>query len=279
MSAAVFAAVLLAGLLHAGWNALVKTGLSKQASMLVLSLGHALIGLALVPFLPLPAPEAWPWLLGSGLIHMAYQLFLAYAYDQGDLSRVYPIARGAAPILVMLVSLLLLDDPLTKADLAGVALLGAGILGMASGALRRGESRRLVPLALGAALATAGYTLVDGLGARVSGQPLAYVSWLMILSAVLYAPAILALKGPAVMRVGRRDLGFGLLASGASFGAYAIALWAMTLAPIALVGALRETSILFAMGLGWLVFGERLDATKVASAAVMLAGLAVMRLG
>lgn len=246
--------------------------------MFLLSFGHAILGAGLALFRPFPAPEVWPWLLASGLIHMAYQLFLAYAYEQGDLSRVYPISRGTAPLLVAVVSLLLLSDPISGMEMAGIAVLGAGIALMARGVFTNSESRRLLPYAFGAALATAGYTLADGLGARVAGDPVQYVSWLMILSAVFYTPAAMALRGRAVLRASVRDWGLGMVASAASFAAYAIAVWAMTVAPLALVAALRETSILFAMLLGWLVFGDRMDRSKIAAAVLVVAGVVLTRL-
>lgn len=277
MTIAVFLAVMLAALLHAGWNAIVKTGLSKQTSMFLLSVGHAAIGACVALFYPIPAPEVWPWLLGSGLIHMAYQMFLAYAYEQGDLSRVYPIARGAAPMMVLIISLLFMSDPLEGNEIWGILVLGAGIVVMARGVLSNGESRRLLPFALGAAMATAGYTLTDGLGARVSGEPVAYVAWLMMLSAVFFTPAVIALKGTAVLRANGRAWGFGMIAAAASFGAYAIAVWAMTLAPIALVGALRETSILFAVLIGWLFFNERMDRAKGLAALLIVSGVILTR--
>ncbi|MDH3265038.1 MAG: EamA family transporter [Paracoccaceae bacterium] len=278
MSLGVFLAVLLAAVLHAGWNALVKTGLSKQTSMFLLSAGHVPIGVAVAAAYPLPAPEVWPWLLASGLIHTAYQLFLAYAYEQGDLSRVYPIARGAAPMIVLVVSLAFLADPLDPKDFAGILVLGLGIALMARGVFSNGESRRLLPFALGSAAATAGYTLADGLGARVSGAPVAYVGWLMILSAVFFTPAVVALRGRAVLRADARAWGIGLVAAAASFGAYAIAVWAMTLAPIALVAGLRETSILFAVLIGWAFFGERIDRMKGLAALLIVAGVVLTRL-
>ncbi len=278
MTLSVFLAVLLAALLHAGWNAIVKTGLSKQTSMFLLSVGHAAIGGVVALTQPFPAPEVWPWLFASGLIHMAYQLFLAYAYEQGDLSRVYPIARGAAPMIVLLVSLAFLADPLQHWDFIGILVLGAGIALMARGVFSSGESRRMLPFAFGAACATAGYTLADGLGARVSGQPFAYVGWLMILSAVFFTPAVIALKGTAVLKADRKGWTLGMIAAAASFAAYAIAVWAMTKAPIALVGALRETSILFAVLIGWLFFKDRMDRTKIMAACLIVAGVVLTRL-
>jgi len=277
MTLTVFLAVMAAAFLHAGWNGIVKTGLSKQTSMFLLSVGHALIGLCVVPFFPLPDPEVWPWLLASGAIHMAYQMLLAYAYEQGDLSRVYPIARGAAPLVVLIISFLFLPDTLEGGELWGILVLGAGIVVMASGVLTNGESRRLLPFALGSALATAGYTLADGLGARVSGEPVAYVGWLMVLSAVFFTPAVIALKGASVLRASPKAWGLGMLAAAASFGAYAIAVWAMTVAPIALVGALRETSILFAVLIGWLFFNEKMDSAKAVGAILIVAGVILTR--
>lgn len=278
MSLTVFLAVMLAALLHAGWNAIVKTGLNKQTSMFILSVGHALCGLAIVWAYPLPNAQVWPWILTSGLIHVAYQLFLAYAYEQGDLSRVYPIARGAAPLIVLVVSLLFLDDAPRGMALVGILVLGGGIVLMARGVLTSGESRRLLPFAFGAALATAGYTLADGLGARVWGEPVGYVGWLMVVSALFYTPAAVVLKGRAVLTADARGWAVGLVAAAASFAAYAIAVWAMTRAPIALVGALRETSILFAVLLGWLLFGERMDRGKAMAAALIVAGVALTRI-
>jgi drug/metabolite transporter (DMT)-like permease len=278
MSFTVLLAVLGAALLHAGWNAIIKTGLSKQTSMFLLSVGHAAIGFCVALTKPFPEAEVWPWLLASGLIHMAYQLFLAVAYEQGDLSRVYPLARGAAPMMVLVVSVLFLSDPMGVMDYVGVLVLGLGIAFMARGVFTNGESRRLLPFAFGSAMATAGYTLADGLGARVAGDPLQYVGWLMMLSALFYTPAAIALRGVEVIRASRRDWIMGLIAAAASFAAYAIAVWAMTVAPLALVAALRETSILFAVLLGWLLFGDRMDRGKIIAAVLIVSGVVLTRL-
>ena len=278
MSLLVFAAVLGAALLHAAWNAIIKTGGNKQATMMIFTIWQALIGLALAVTRPLPAPDVWPWIVGSGVIHMFYQLFLAYAYEQGDLSRVYPIARGTAPLIVLLVGLVILPDPIAPNEYAGVAVLGLGIVLMARGALRSGENRRLVPYALGAAVATAGYTLVDGIGARIGGDAVAYVGWLLVMAAVFYLPAILTLKGATLLRAPWALWRRGILPAAASLTAYAIVVWAMTQAPIALVAALRETSILFAVLIGWLIFGERMNAGKATAAALIVAGVVLTRL-
>lgn len=278
MTIGVFLAVLGAAFLHASWNALIKLGASKMTGMLILTLVQGGAGLIIALSRPWPDAQVWLWLLASGVFHSAYKLFLAYAYEQGDLSRVYPIARGAAPLMVVVISALFLADVILPWEYVGVFVLGLGILTMAQGVFSSGESRRLVPLAIGSAMATAGYSLVDGLGARVSGDATAYVGWLFALDALFFTPICLALRGRAVLVADRRAWVMGSLAAGASYGAYAIAVWAMTVAPIALVAALRETSILFAVLIGWVWFGERLGVTKAVAAALIVGGVVLTRL-
>ncbi|MFD3191686.1 EamA family transporter [Sedimentitalea sp. HM32M-2] len=278
MSLFVFLSVLFAAFLHALWNALIKNGSSKMTGMLILTLVQGGIGFGIALTLPWPTGEVWRWLLFSGLFHAGYKLFLAFAYEQGDLSRVYPIARGAAPMLVTGFSAAALADVIAPLEYVGIFVLGTGIAVMARGAFANGESRRLVPLALGSALMTAGYSLVDGLGARVAGDAVLYVAWLFTLDAALFTPLCLALRGRDVLRASRGDWLRGSLAAVASYGAYAIAVWAMTQAPIALVAALRETSILFAVLIGWLGFGDRMDRAKALAAVLILSGMALTRL-
>jgi drug/metabolite transporter (DMT)-like permease len=278
MSADVFLVVLLAALLHALWNALIKTGTSKVTGMLIMTLCQGLLGFAILLARPWPAAGVWPWLLASGALHAGYKVFLAFAYEQGDLSRVYPIARGAAPMLVTLISVVFLSDFIALGEYLGIALLGCGIAVMAHGAIRHGESRRLVPLALGSALMTAGYSLVDGLGARLAGDAVMFVGWMFALDALMFTPTVLTLRGTAILRATPRDWGLGGLAALASFAAYGIAVWAMTQAPIALVAALRETSILFAVLIGWTVFGDSMDRGKVLAATMIVLGVGMTRL-
>lgn len=278
MSIGVFFAVLAAAFLHAFWNALLKTGASKQSAMLILGLCQALCGLGIALWRGVPVPDAWVWLLGSGLIHMFYQLFLSYAYEHGDLSRVYPIARGAAPMMVLVVSGLFLADQITAIEVCGILIVGVGILLIARGVFTQGEQQKMLPFAFGSAVATAGYTITDGMGARAAGDAVLYVGWLMMASAVFYTPVMLALNGKVLLRVPARAWGLGLVAGAASFGAYAIAVWAMTVAPIALVAALRETSILFAVLIGWFAFGEKMTRDKGLAAIIIVGGIILTRL-
>ncbi|SHE84268.1 EamA-like transporter family protein [Loktanella atrilutea] len=278
MTLTVFFAVLAAAVLHAVWNALIRSGTDKQTAMLVLTLGNALTGLCVVATRPWPGGEVWVWIIASGAIHTAYQLFLAYAYEQGDLSRVYPLARGGAPMIVLAVSLIFALDAVSGTEVAGVLLLGAGLAVMARGVFDSGESRRMLPFAAGSACATAAYTLTDGIGARVGGDPVGYTGWLLIAAAVFYVPVILALRGRTVVPRAGRVWGIGLVAGACSFMAYGIVVWAMTQAPIALVAALRETSILFAVIIGWRVFGEAMGRQKAAAALLIVAGVVLTRI-
>jgi drug/metabolite transporter (DMT)-like permease len=274
----VFLVVLLAAFLHACWNALIKLGTSKLTSMLILTMTQGAMGGAIAATRTMPEGQVWWWLIGSGILHASYKIFLAFAYEHGDLSRVYPIARGAAPLIVLAVGGLFLSDQINVLEFAGIVVLGIGILLMAKGVFASGESQRLVPLALGSAIATAGYSLVDGLGARVSGDAVTFMAWLVLFDAMLFLPISLILRGTSVLRANKRAWGLGAIAAVLSYGAYSIAIWAMTVAPIALVAALRETSILFAVAIGWIMFGERMDRNKAMAAGLIVAGVALTRL-
>ena len=278
MSTFVLLAVLGAAFLHALWNSLVKTGASRLGAMVVLSLCEVPIGLAVALFRDAPAPHILPWVAASGFVHFCYKFFLAQAYARGDLSRVYPIARGSAPLVVALASGLFLADVVTVTEFAGIAVLGLGILLMAQGVFAHGENRRLIPFALGSAAATAAYTLIDGQGARIAGDAVGYVAWVFVVDGAGFALGMLAWKGVDVLPRSRQPWAIGALAGAASYGAYAISVWAMTVAPIALVAALRETSILFAVLIGWLAFGERMTRGKAMAALVIVAGVIVTRL-
>ena len=278
MTLGVFLAVLGAAFLHALWNALIKLGTSKVGGMVILSIVEVPIGLAVVMLTPAIDRAAIPWVLAAGCTHFAYKFFLTYAYDRGDLSRVYPIARGAAPMVVALVGAVFLADAVTGQEYAAIAILAAGILLMARGIFTSGEDRRLLPFALGSAMATATYTLIDGMGARVSGSPAAYVAWVFVADGTFFTLGMIALRGWGVIPWNGHAWRMGSVASVASYGAYAVSIWAMTIAPIAVVAALRETSILFAVLIGWLIFGERMGRDKAVAAGVIVAGVLLMRL-
>lgn len=278
MTLGVFLAVLGAAFLHALWNALIKIGTSKIGGMIILSITEVPIGLAVAMASPWPKPEVWPWVIGAGCTHFFYKSFLVFAYERGDLSRVYPIARGAAPMVVAIVGFFFLSDAITNHQYLGILTLGAGIALMARGVFSQAEDRKLLPLALGSACATATYTLIDGLGARVSGDAAGYVAWVFIADGVIFTTVSLLWRGTKILPRDGKSWGLATFASAASYGSYAVAIWAMTFAPLAVVAALRETSILFAVLMGWLVFGEKITAEKAIAAAVIVSGVILTRI-
>lgn len=273
--------VLLGAALHAGWNALVKAGTDKLLDMVAVAVGSALLCAALIPFLPLPARASWPCIAASVTIHLGYFALVAAAYRAGEMSVAYPLMRGTAPLLVAGVSGVVLGEALSPGGWAGVALICGGVLAFAVPRRAAGAEPgrgRAVALALANAGVIAGYTLVDGLGARLSGHASAYTFWLLLLAApplLVYAwlrrPA-----GLAVKLIGRWRV--AALGGACTTASYALALWAMTRAPIATVAALRETSILFAMLLASFALKERFGLPRHAAAAAIACGAAVLRL-
>ena len=282
MTTTVFLAVLLAALLHAVWNAIVKGGADKHAAMAAVVIGHVPLALLLLPFAPVPAAEGLPWLVAGVALHLGYQLFLVAGYRAGDLTQVYPIARGSAPLIVAAVSVGLLGVTLAQTELIAIGLIAAGILSLAL--VRRGDGTRnprAVAMALGTGCFIAAYSLVDGIGARAAGTALGYWTWAALGNAAVFC-AWPALARPSLLRRLPRDrarVRLGLVGGTASFLAYALVVWAFTLAPIALVTALRETSIVFALLIGVGVLGERLDLAKVVSTMITIVGTGLLRLG
>ena len=278
MSLGIFLAVLGAAFLNALWNALIKLGTSKVGGIVILSIVEVPIGLTVIAFANPIDRAAIPWIIAAGCTHFAYKFFLTYAYDRGNLSRVYPIARGAAPIVVAVFGAAFLADAVSGQEYFAIAVLAAGILLMARGVFASGEDRRLLPFALGSALATATYTLIDGMGARISGAPAAYVAWVFVADGCFFTLGMLVLRGWEVIPRNWHAWRMAAFASAASYGAYAVSIWAMTIAPIAVVAALRETSILFAVLIGWLIFGERMTGQKAVASLVIVGGVMLTRL-
>lgn len=274
----VFLAVLFAAILHSGWNAVIRSSGDRFQGMLLLTFTQGLMALGMAVFVPLPSGIVWVWVLASGLVHTIYKLFLTAAYQHGDLSRVYPIARGAAPMIVVLVGYFLLADTIAGKEYVGIGLIAFGVMMMARGVFTSGESRRLIPLALGSAVCTAGYSIVDGMGARVAMNATMFTAWLFIFDAMFFTMYSLRSRGTAVFKVSRRAWGTGAFAGVLSLATYWIAVWAMTVAPIALVAAVRETSVLFAVIIGAVVLKEKTGIGKVFAALVIVAGIVVIRI-
>jgi drug/metabolite transporter (DMT)-like permease len=270
--------VLFAALLHASWNFLVKRTEDKFFSMSAVVLGHTPFAVVALSYAPLPDIEALPYILAGALLHVGYQLFLLASYRIGDLSQVYPLARGAAPLVVAGVSVLALGEHLSRLELIAVLVIGAGIMSLVVVRRRDGlHNGRAATLAVITGGFIASYSLVDGLGAREAGTALGFYGWLSTINALIFAAIMRAWRPGMVKRVVGSNWRFALAGGGTSFFAYAMVTWAFTVAPISLVTALRETSIVFALLLGVFVLKERLDAMKVLATVTTLLGVILLR--
>jgi len=276
-------AVLAGALLHAAWNALIRSGDDKPLDTgLIHGLG-TLVALPLVMWTGFPRAEAWPYLGASWVIHIGYYIALAGAYRHGELGLTYPVMRGLAPLLVAASSAAVLGEPLSAQGWAGIAAVSAGVVavGLSRGAASGGHPGKALRYALANAAIIALYTVVDGRGVRVSGAPLAYVATLFLADGLPYFALVLwqrRAQRAAVRSYLAARWKLALLASIASFGSYAIALWAMTRAPVATVAALRETSVLFAALIGVLWLKEGFGAQRAAGTALLLGGVVALRL-
>lgn len=277
MSPLVFAAVLLGAALHAGWNAIVKSGPDKLMTTVLVAAASGLVALAALPFLPRPAAASWPFLAASAVVQVLYFALVAGAYTATDMSRAYPLMRGLAPALVALAGVGLLGEHLGPVAWAGVALISSGVFGMTF-AYRGPASRLGTLLALANAGVIATYTLIDGAGVRASGAPVAYATWLFLLNAIPLVGWALLVRRRALLAYAARHWRVGLAGGLGNLGSYGLALWAMTHAPVAVVAALRETSILFGMAIAGLVLHERIGPARLAAAALIVAGAASLRL-
>lgn len=291
-------AVIFAGVLHAVWNAIAKGAPDRWASFALIGLGEALVVVPMGAVVGPPDRAAWPWLLASVAVHIVYMGLLLVAYQLGDFSQVYPLARGSAPLLVAAVAAAALGERLTWAQDAGVAAVcgGLGVLAFAGrrdGAGRGGAdgeagadgkagvTRERDPRAVAAALLTgvsiAGYTLLDGMGVRHAGGSLSYTSWMFGIQAPVTVALVLALRGRATLtRLDRAAALRGLAGGLISMAAYGIVLWAQTRGTLASVAALRETGVISGAVIGAVFFAERLGPRRIAAACVVAAGVVLI---
>ena len=280
METFVFLAVLFAAACHAGWNALIKVGLDPLSTTTLISVGSGIVALAFSPFVGAPAWAAWPWLAASIVIHLVYFASLIESYRTGDLGQVYPIARGSAPLMTAAVTSIFVGEKLSALGWAGIAALVGGVLLLsARGARHLAEiDRRAIGFALFTALIICAYSVVDGIGARLSANPNGYSVWLFVGIAVVMVPYALYRDGrdviPAMQRFWLRGFAGGAL----QVLSYGIAIWAMTVAPIAIVATLRETSVLFGAVIAVVILKEPLRAVRVMAACLIVCGLVLIRL-
>ena len=277
MTPLVTAAVLLAAVTHASWNAIAHKITDKLVAFTLIAGGGVVIGAVIAPFAAFPAAEAWPYLLASALVHVVYFALLMTSFRLGDFGQAYPIARGTAPLVVAVLAAFVAHEVPDGWAAAGIALSCAGLTGVALWGLR---GHRPNWAAIGAALATglsiAAYTVLDGLGVRASGSSLGYIAWLMMVEG-------LAIPAYAVWRWRRETVavlrpfaGLGLLGAALSVAAYGLVLWAQTKAELAPISALRESSIIVGAAIGAVFFKERFGAPRIVAAALLVVGIGMM---
>jgi drug/metabolite transporter (DMT)-like permease len=280
----VFAAVLFAAACHAGWNAAIKTGLDPLSSTVLITTGAGLVSLALIPFAGLPPAAAWPWVVASVVIHLFYFIGLSEAYRTGDLGQVYPLARGSAPLMTAGLTAVLIGERIGLIGWGGIAILAGGVLllSLRGGRLLEPPDRRAVSFALFTALTICLYSVVDGIGGRTAGNPHPYTLAMFVGNAlvmIVYFPIRVGFANVAPMlRPVSRSWPVGLIGGSLQLLSYGIVIWAMTLAPIALVAALRETSVLFGALIAVLFLKEPLRPARIVAALMIVCGLVLIRL-
>jgi len=271
----VFVVVLSAALLHATWNAIVKSAPDKFLTTILVTMVAALISAASLPFLPAPAQASWPYAAVSAVFQVTYFVLVARTYQVADMSQTYPLMRGAAPLLVAIVTVFLFREPLSATAWLGILALCLGIFSIAAG---DNIDRRGVYLALLNAVIIAAYTLIDGIGVRRSKAPAAYTLWVFLLAGLPLTVWVMVTKRSTFIPYATRYWRIGIAGGIGTTASYGLALWAMTLAPIAVVAALRETSILFALMIAGLVLKEPIGPKRIISACTIAGGAVALRL-
>ena len=269
--------VLLAAVLHAGWNALIKGAQDRVMMFCTITLGGALLSALGLPFAGFPALEAWPYLIASVFIHYGYYFFLMFSYKYGDLSHVYPLARGSAPLLVALGAYFFAGEILTPIGLAAIAVASLGIMMLAfEKGLPRGEDFKPVFFALGTGGWIAAYTVVDGMGVRLSEAPIGYILWLFALEGIPFLFWALFIRGHAFVSHFRSNWKLGLGGAMATGTAYGLVIFALSLGNMATVSSLRETSTLIATFLGAFILKEQFARSRYLAAGFVSAGVVVL---
>ena len=272
MTPFLFGLVLTSALLHATWNAMLRGGRDRLWSLTVMSFATTVVAAAWAIAAPLPAPPAWPWLAASAVLQLGYGVFLVEAYRFGDLGQVYPVARGAAPLIVTLAAAVIARERPSGSSLTGILLIAAGVIGLTSRV--NSANRRSLLLAMVTGAFIAAYTTVDGIGARRAGNAGAYTAWLFLLYGALMPAWFVALRGIGGVRALGADTYRAMACGALSLLTYAIVIYALTRAPLGAVAALRETGVVFAAILGHLFLGERLSARRLVACVVIAVGAA-----
>jgi len=279
MEQSIFFLVIFAAILHAIWNGMVKSYKDKVISVSAIVFGHVPIAILIMLFLPLPTLESVPYIILSAIIHQGYQYNLISAYKVGDLTKVYPIARGTGPIVATIISIIFLELLITKFQTLSIALICFGmiILGVFSESSTKNNKAVIYSLATGFFIGL--YSLADGYGARISQSPLNFLGWSFVLNAMIF-PIVLKYMGytNVFSRVLKEAKLIFWIGGTLSYIVYGIVVWSFTKAPIPLVGALRESSIVFSILIGFFFLKERVTFIKVASIVAIFAGVVFLKL-
>jgi drug/metabolite transporter (DMT)-like permease len=280
-------AVLFAALLHASWNAMIKGGGDVLLDTAAIVAGAGVVALPFAFLVPLPAPASWPYIAASVTIHLAYYFFMVNAYRVGDLSLVYPLMRGVAPLFTALAGIVWLREMPPAVAWLGMLLISGGVILLALRTVDHAPSGRAVGFALANAVTIAAYTIVDGTGARLAGDAWGYIVWLFLLDAFPFTIYMLLRRrahrdvdhhgGRHFLAAMWRRRQRALAGGGLSAAAYAISVWAMTQAPVALVASLRETSVLFATLIGARLLREKLNVRRWAGVAAVALGVIALK--
>ena len=275
----IIALVLLAALLHASWNAMAKSGGTPGYSIASYRLTSALVCLPLLFLLPLPLAASWPMLLASTVIHTAYYWTLSRSYHSGDLSQVYPLFRGLAPVLVVIGAAAFAGEYLDGGAMLGIALVSVGLVSItfSGGALGR-ISRPALGWGLATSVLIAAYTVADGMGVRAAGNPFGYIAWLFVLEPLPICSWLLLRERAGwfgYMRSRPGKIGVGAFAAAAAYG---MVIYAMGVAPMGLVSSLRETSVIFAAMIGTLLFREPFGRRRIVAAVLVCCGVALIKI-
>jgi len=277
LSLAVTFAVIAAAVTHAAWNAIAHGIKDQTLAFALIGVGGIAVGIPLVILAAMPHGDCWPYLLGSVAIHVFYNLLLMQCYRLGEFSQVYPLARGTSPLVVTILAAIFIHEHLALPQIAGVLVVSAGLATLVLAGRRPG--RAAFAAAVGTGLTIAAYTTVDGVGVRLSGSPVGYIGWLMVLESLCVPMFAAFRRRDVLLKQPKQILLAGLAAGALSVLAYGLVLWAQTRGALAPIAALRETSVIFGAIIGTLIFREPFGRTRIAATVLVAAGIVLLNLG
>ena len=279
MSSTVFLAVIFSAIIHSIWNGMIKKHEDKYIALIALVLGHVPLSILVLFSTPMISIKSIPYIFISGIFLAGYEWCLLSAYKLGDYTKIYPIARGSAPIFIVLFSLIFFNINISVFEFIGIFAISFGIIILSFQNLKNVKNYSAIFYALATGFFISCYSVTDGFGGRASFSPINYTAWLMIFNAIVAFPILLAImkKTDAIKKVFIKGKMIFFIGGSLSFTAYAIIVWAFTYAPVPLVAALRETSIIFALLIGSYFLNEKLNLVKIASVLTIFLGVILLK--